>query len=263
MNRPTLLVTRPQPQADAWVVRLSALGVDAAALPLLAIAGAPDPAALGQAWASLSTQELVMFVSPNAVQQFFAHRPAGLAAAAWPAHCLAGSTGPGTASALVAAGVPLAAIISPPSEAGQFDAEALWQVLRPRRDWDGASVLVVRGEGGRDWLADSLRAVGATLNFVAAYRRVLPEWCLAEHALLARSLATPQDHVWLFSSSQAVRHLQQMAPDANWSNSAAIATHPRIAEAVAKNGFARVHLAPPTPEAAASALTRSIQSWPP
>ena len=63
MNRPTLLVTRPQPQADAWVVRLSALGVDAAALPLLAIAGAPDPAALGQAWASLSTQELVMFVN--------------------------------------------------------------------------------------------------------------------------------------------------------------------------------------------------------
>ena len=36
---PHLLVTRPQPQADAWVARLQALGLAASAFPLLGIDG--------------------------------------------------------------------------------------------------------------------------------------------------------------------------------------------------------------------------------
>ncbi len=261
MSTPTLLVTRPQPQADAWVARLAELGVTAVALPLLAIAGAPDPTAVAENWRGLAAQDLVMFVSPNAVQQFFTCGPDD--GPAWPSHTLAGSTGPGTASALAAAGVPPALIVSPPVEAGQFDTEALWQALQPLRDWAGARVLVVRGDSGRDWLADALHRAGATLTFVTAYRRVVPDWQPVEHDLLAQALAAPLGHVWLFSSSQALRHLQQIALGADWSASRAIATHLRIAEAVTKAGFAQVLQVPPTPQAVASALTRSIQSWPP
>lgn len=261
MSTPTLLVTRPRPQADAWVARLSELGVTAVALPLLAIAGAPDPAAVAEAWRGLAAQDLVMFVSPNAVQQFFSDLSADQAA--WPSHTLAGSTGPGTASALAAAGVPPALIVSPSAESGQFDTEALWLALQPMRDWAGARVLVVRGDGGRDWLADTLSDVGASLTFVTAYRRLVPDWQPSEHALLAQAQAAPHGHIWLFSSSQALRHLRQIAPDADWSASLAIATHPRIAEAVSTAGFGQVLQAPPTPQAVASALTRSIQSCPP
>ena len=261
MSTLTLLVTRPQPQADAWVARLSTLGVSAVALPLLAIADAPDPAAVAETWRGLAAQDLVVFVSPNAVRQYFACRPAD--GHSWPSHTLAGSTGPGTAGALADAGVPLALIVSPPAEAGQFDTEALWQCLQPRRNWAGASVQVVRGEGGRDWLADTLHSAGATLAFVTAYRRVLPDWAPAEQAMLSAALAAPHDHAWLFSSSQALRHLGQFASGADWSASRAIATHPRIAEAVKRAGFAQVLEAAPTAQAVALALTRSIQSWPP
>ena len=42
-----VLVTRPQAQADDWVARLQALGLDAVGLPLLGIA--PPPTAEGHA----------------------------------------------------------------------------------------------------------------------------------------------------------------------------------------------------------------------
>ncbi len=257
-----LLVTRPQPQADEWLARLSTLGVEAAALPLLAISAAPDPAAVARSWRGLAARDLVVLVSPSAVQQYFAQRPSD--APAWPDRLLAGSTGPGTASALAAAGVSPALIVSPPAELGQFDSQALWRCLQARRrDWAGASVLVVRGEGGRDWLAEQLRGVGAGLDFVTAYRRVLPAWQAAEQQRLAQALAAPQGHVWLFSSSQALRNLRLLAPAADWSASRAIATHGRIADAATRAGFGQVLEALPTPQAVASALTRSIQSWPP
>ena len=66
-----LLVTRPQPQADEWVAALRGAGFDAAALPLLDIVPAENPAALRAAAAQLPALTLVVFVSPNAAQRFF------------------------------------------------------------------------------------------------------------------------------------------------------------------------------------------------
>lgn len=119
--RPRLLVTRPQPQADEWVDRLQALGLDAVALPLLAIDGPGDEGAVRAAWQRLAGPQppaLLMFVSPSAVLRFFALRPAGQA---WPAGVLAAAPGPGTGRALEQAGVPAAAVLTPPEAAGRFD----------------------------------------------------------------------------------------------------------------------------------------------
>jgi uroporphyrinogen-III synthase len=221
------------------------------------------------AWAALSRQRLVMFVSANAVSAFFAARPAG---ANWPSSTLAGATGPGTSAALRAHGVDAAAIVEPPREAAQFDSEALWQLLSGR-DWRGASALVVRGEDGRDWLAEQLSGRGATVSFVEAYRRVLPRLGADERRRLDDALAQPGANAWLFSSSQAIDHLGQLAPGADWSPACAIATHPRIAARAAALGFGTVLEASPRVEAVAavwtrqlrarSSETRSIQSPPP
>ncbi|MEK8048970.1 uroporphyrinogen-III synthase [Ideonella sp. DXS22W] len=246
-----VLVTRPQPQADEWVGRLQALGLPASALPLLAIGDAPDAAAVRAAWATVPSRTLVMFVSPSAVERFFAQRPD---AAVWPATVWAGSTGPGTARALRTAGVPAAAIVSPPEADGRFDSEALWRCLQPRRDWQGGSALIVRGEGGRDWLADTLRAAGAQVAFVEAYRRGAPVLDAAQQARLAVALDRPAAHAWLFSSSEAVGHLPQLAPGADWSTSLALATHPRIAASAQALGFGLVRQVSPSPEAVADAL---------
>lgn len=253
-----VLVTRPQPQADDWVARLAELGIDALALPLLAIGDAPDPAAVSAAWQGLAQRALAMFVSPSAVERFVAARPA---AAPWPPGTLAGSTGPGTARALRDAGVPPQCIVSPADDAPRFDSEALWALLRPRFDWHGRRALIVRGEGGRDWLAGQLRAAGATVDFVEAYRREPPRWTAAQRGALEAARARPAAHLWLFSSSEAIGQLAALARRADWSTSTALATHPRIAEAARRAGFGRVHEVAPAPQAVA-ALTRSIQSPP-
>lgn len=252
-----VLVTRPQPQADEWVDRLQALGLDAAAFPLLGIEGPADPSTVPAAWDALPALRLAMFVSPSAVERFFALAPAGRT---WPPGVLAGGTGPGTAGALAAAGVPAASIVCPGPDSERFDSEALWKLLRNRADWASARVLIVRGEGGRDWLADTLRAQGASVQFVEAYRRVAPRPDAAAQALLAQALARPEAHVWLFSSSEAVHHLPPLAPQTDWSAAWALATHPRIAQAARDIGIGRVDAVTPSPEAVAAHLTRSIQS---
>ena len=251
-----LIVTRPLDQAQSLVAELRATGVDAVALPLIDIAAAADPLPLQRAWRDLPALDLLMFVSANAVQHFMRLRPPGQT---WPEALLAGSTGPGTSAALRAAGVPEALIVEPLGQV--FDSEALWERLR-QRDWQGRRVAVVRGEGGRDWLAEQLGRCGARVEFVAAYRRGLPRLDAAAQALLDAALALPQQHLWSFSSSQAVAHLRLLRPAANWSGCAAVAPHPRIAEALRGLGFGQVRLVPVGAAALAASARggRPIQS---
>lgn len=251
MPAPRVIVTRPRAQAVGWVRSLCEAGVDAVALPLIDIAPLEDPAPMHAAWSSLAACALVVFVSPNAVRHFFDARPAG---ATWPAAVRAGSTGPGTSAALREAGLVSAQIVEPPPDM-PFETESLWAAVSGEA-WAGRRVLVVRGEDGRDWLADTLRGAGASVGFVAAYRRSAPAMPLAadEQAVLDAAVADPSQHVWLFSSSEAVRHLQQIAPAHGWSAARAIASHPRIAAAARQAGFGRVDEATPTVPAIVRAL---------
>lgn len=248
-----LIVTRPRAQAEGWVRELQALGQTASALPLIEIASLDDPAPLRQAWLQLDRRALVMFVSANAVLHFFAAAPPGRR---WPGGVLAGSTGPGTSAALRAAGVPAALLVQPDASEQPYDSEALWARLAGH-DWAGRSVLVVRGEDGRDWLAETLRSRGATVDFVAAYRRRPPALGVGEQHLLQQALQAPHAHLWLFSSSEAVGHLRALAPAADWSRSAAVASHPRIAQAAQAAGFGRVERALPS----AAAVAALVRSW--
>ncbi len=250
-----LVVTRPQPQADAWVAQLAARGWPALAIPLLAIEAAAEAGPVLAAWQALADKALVMFVSPNAAARFFALRPAHCA---WPADALAAGTGPGTHQALLAAGVPAAQICSPgmqdPAYGGPFDSEALWQGLAGR-DWAGRQTLIVRGQGGRDWLADALRQRGASVHFVEAYRRTGVVLDGPARRRLQAVLDAPASYLWLLSSSQAVGHLPALAPPGQaWVAHQALATHGRIAAAALALGFGRVGLCDPTPDAVVRAL---------
>lgn len=230
-----VIVTRPAAQGQAFVVALQALGVEAVNLPLIGIAPAPDPAAVQAAWHRLPALALVMFVSANAVNRFFAERPPS---APWPALTLAGSTGPGTTAALRAAGVPADNLVEPGPD-GPFDTDTLWLQLAAR-PWAGRRVLVVRGEAGRDWLAAQLREAGAQVDFVAAYCRLAPAFDGPAAAVLAAALDEPQVHCWHFSSSEAIAHLVAACPGTDWAPARALATHPRIAQAARRHGFGRV-----------------------
>ena len=251
-----ILVTRPAREAAVWVEQLQTRGLQATALPLIEIGPVADTRTRDACLAQLQSLEVhhydaVMFVSANAVQFFL---PPGMA---WPQHrpVRAWSPGPGTARALLARGVPPGVLDSPPEQAGQFDSEALWQIVAPQVR-PGHRTLVVRGQDGpaspqgqgrghgRDWLARQLQAAGGEVDFVAVYARYAPRWDAPRQAL-ARAAAR-DGSVWLFSSSQAVQHLQQCLPGLHWQAARAVATHPRIADTARAAGFGVVRLSRPT-----------------
>ncbi|HEU4458571.1 MAG TPA: uroporphyrinogen-III synthase [Methylibium sp.] len=262
-----VLVTRPIEQAQGWVERLRAAGFDAEALPLIGIEPVADARPVVAAWQALGGQASLMFVSANAVAQFFAAKPAG---SGWPPGVRAAAPGPGTAAALRAAGVPAAAIVEPAADAAQFDSESLWAVLSRQGPWRGRSVLVVRGASdsageahspdgqGREWLAERWREAGAEVASLAVYRRSAPVFDAAQARCWDGALDAPAQHLWLFGSSEAIGHGEAIARRAgrsdDWHRSAALATHPRIAERARACGFVEVFEAPPTFGAVLQAL---------
>lgn len=243
-------------------------GLQAEALPLITIETLPVSPALQQAWREINSYAALMFVSGNAVQAFFESNRAPAHSSKAPAatdliadHGLRYlAPGPGTVTALLAAGVPESAIDAPALDAGQFDSEALWAVVAAR-PWQGRRVLIVRGQSegaepagaGRDWLAQQLVAAGALPEFIAVYRRSAPQFTPQQCRTMAD--AAVDGSVWLFSSSEAVGHL----PPRDWSRARAVATHPRIAQAVRAAGWGVVAESRP----ALADIVASIESMQP
>ncbi|MBG6077695.1 uroporphyrinogen-III synthase [Polaromonas sp. CG_9.11] len=262
MTTARVIVTRPEPDAGLWVQQLVQAGISAEAFALIDIAPlseAADVQALNYAWQALDDYAACMFVSGHAVTHFFKQKmPLAQVVRAQaaidnvasgefpgiPPHLRFMAPGPGTVAALRAAGVPAAQIDAPAADAHQFDSEALWQVIGAR-DWQSRRVLVVRGQSagaekpssGRDWIARQWQDAGASVDFVGVYQRRPP---LLTDAQVARARQASADgSVWLFSSSEAVAHLLRLAglQGMNWHRARAIATHPRIAQAVCAAGW--------------------------
>lgn len=249
-----VVITRPAQESHTWVQSLQDQGWPVTVLPLIDIGEPTDPKALAlldhhrQACWVLNA---LMFVSAAAVRHFFASGVSAPPAGEWRTRFWA--PGPGTAQALALAlralGVGEDRIDSPPADAPQFDSEHLWPVIGPQLA-PGDRVLVVRGHSagaqdaapetlwagtGRDWLIRRCEAVGATVQTCVAYERRAPLWSAPEHDS-AQAAAAP-GHLWLFSSSEALVHLRQLQPATDWAGAAALATHPRIADAVRAAGF--------------------------
>ena len=269
-----VIVTRPVLDAGEWVQQLQHNGFAAEALPLIEIAAASSAAsrqAITQAWQGIGSYAACMFVSGNAVRFFFeqkmapAHDSRGLPAInnvasrefePLPPNLRFMAPGPGTAAALLAAGVPSGQIDTPPLDADQFDSEALWKRVG-QRDWQGRRVLIVRGvtgqdgqdgqssqapalSSGRDWLSRQWGAAGCGVDFLGVYERRAPVW-RPEQVQRAR-LASADGSVWLFSSSEAVHHLAAMPAlqGVDWHRAVAIATHPRITATARNMGWGKV-----------------------
>lgn len=194
-----VVVTRPLAQAGALAQAVAALGRPVEVLPLLEIAPVGDPAPLRAALAALEDYALVAFVSPNAIDAAFAHL------ARWPARVAVAVVGEGSRAALARHGVAGPGYtIHSPRDSAHSDSEHLLLSLDPAA-FAGRRVLIVRGDGGRELLADALRAAGATVETVAAYRRGTPVLTPALAARLRVLLAQPND--WIITSSEALRGL--------------------------------------------------------
>lgn len=252
-GRPSVVVTRPQPEADAWVAALHERGWPALALPLLTVAEPADPAeqqALAQARDGWWRFDALMFVSGAAVQHFFADGRVAMPPDS--CHTRFWAPGPGTANALAKAlalvGLAADRIDSPPSDAAQFDSEHLWPVVADQMG-PGRRLLIVRGRSagaqsgelpgsGREWLLRQCQAAGAQVSACVAYeRRVCPP---DDSPQAPWREAVQQGAVWLFSSSESLGALAPLGASVNWSRCTALVTHPRIGQAAQALGFARV-----------------------
>lgn len=248
-TRPRWILTRPAEEAARWQQALSPGGAAVVSWPLIDIIAVPQRAPLQEALSQWDQWAAVMFVSRAAVQHLMALRA--------PDHAWGRTrcwvTGPGTQQALQVAGVPPELVDAPDAQAGQFDTEHLWQVVRHQVP-AGARVLVVRGteaeawqqDGqGRDWLSHQLANTGVHVQTLASYMRSVPVWDAAQCAQARQ--AAHDGSIWLFSSSQALKNLQVLLPLQDWGQARALVTHPRIAQTARALGWGVVRTSRPAP----------------
>lgn len=230
-----VLITRPAGQAAALVAGVRALGGQATHVPFLRITPVSDPA-LAQVASRLTTYRAVLFISANAVQSSWT---ALTKAGPWPAAIPAATVGPGTARLLREQGVQQVLL---PDQ--RFDSEGLLALpfFAPAHCQAQAFALI-RGEGGRDLLAQSLRARGARVDEVACYQRMLNPAAVPDLHRLFNMAAVTAPSLLIVSSSESLQRLMQETP-------ALLATqlrrlpmlvpHQRIANVATSLGFNRV-----------------------
>lgn len=245
MTERLVVVTRPRRQAGPLADAIAALGRTPVVLPLLEIAPLADASALRAALANLDRYALVAFVSPNAIDAAFAH------VGAWPAAVAIAVVGAASRAALARhPGLAPATRIVSPLDAAHSDSEHLIEALEHELGLQalrGRRVLVVRGDGGRELLPDALRAAGAEVETVTAYRRAVPALTPALAAALGPLLASPND--WIITSSEALRGLVDLAGRletpltvADLQHQRLIVPHARIAQTARALGFGQVTL---------------------
>lgn len=194
-----VLVTRALHQAGKLSDGLRALGAEAVEVPVLEIVAPESYAPLDDALQHLDRYEWLILTSSNTLHTV------GVRAARF------------GVNAANADGLHVAAIGSATAEAARHDglrvdvvpesyvAESLVESLRGQVA--GKRVLLARAAVARDVIPDALRAVGAIVDAVDAYRNVLPE---AAPEQLRRAVAEGLDAA-TFTSSSSATHLAEAA----------------------------------------------------
>ncbi|MFZ1941389.1 MAG: uroporphyrinogen-III synthase [Terracidiphilus sp.] len=224
-----ILVTRAAHQASKLGDALRALGAEPVEVPVLEIGPPENLAPLDAALRKLATYDWLIFTSANAVRAV-ADRPKEQGAALQlPKSTRIAAIGAATANAVEQIGLKVDLIPdSYVAESLVRDLLQNWQevsghdfsrakseslksgALAPEGSLRGLRFLLARAAVARDVIPDALRAAGAQVDVVDAYRNVLPEE--APQKLLA-ALAGPINAA-TFTSSSSVTHMAEAAKKA-------------------------------------------------
>jgi uroporphyrinogen-III synthase len=205
-----IVVTRPREHGEALVERLEALGAVASVVPLISIERLEDDAELS-ALVEQGDHDWIVFTSANTV------RAVGPALRRVRARIAV--VGPATERALRDAGV------EPSFTPEVFAAREIVAGLEPL---DGASVLLPQSGIAESLLADELRARGASVDAVEAYRTVTRDASESELADLRTA-----DAIVLMSGSAA----RSLAQQGGAGPALVACIGPRTAEAAAEAGL--------------------------
>ncbi|MDI9777312.1 uroporphyrinogen-III synthase [Pseudomonas putida] len=232
MSHWRLLLTRPEEDCAALAQSLAVAGVASSCLPLLAI----EPVALAdeQRWqlAGLAQYQAFIVVSKPAARLLLGQlQDAGLQAppAGW------FTVGEATAAVLQCAGLQ----VTFPKQGDDSEALLALPGLRQAIAAPETRVLIVRGVGGRELLAERLAEQGASVEYLELYRRCLPAY---PAGTLMRRIEAERLNGLVVSSGQGLEHLQQMA-GADWPQVARLplfVPSPRVAEQARAAGAQQV-----------------------
>lgn len=194
-----VLVTRAPHQAGRLSEGLRARGVEPVEVPVLEIVGPESYEPLDDALRHLDRYDWIVMTSANTVRML-AERAAALGVAvAQPVGLKVAAVGSATAEAARLLGYDVT--LTPES----YIAESLVESLRGKVE--GKRVLVARAAVARDVIPGALRAAGAEVDVVEAYRNGTPEGAAEQ---LRRAVEAGLDAA-TFTSSSSVTHLAEAA----------------------------------------------------
>jgi uroporphyrinogen-III synthase len=158
----SVLITRPATQAQAFAEAVQDAHGRPVSFPALEILGPANKATAQTALARLSQADLAIFTSANAVRYAFPLLPEHI-----PLDLPIAAIGSATAAALEQVG--LAPTITPqqPTSEGLLALPELQQVADQH-------ILIIRGDGGRTTLHQTLSTRGASVHYAEVYRRQCP-----------------------------------------------------------------------------------------
>ncbi|BBE80387.1 uroporphyrinogen-III synthase [Phytobacter diazotrophicus] len=158
-----ILVTRPSPAGEMLVSRLRALGQVAWSFPLIEFTPGRELNTLPERLSALGEDDMVFALSQHAVT--FAHAHLQQTHAYWPLQPRYFAIGRTTALALhTASGIEVRYPLD------QEISEVLLQ-LPELQNIQGKRALILRGNGGRELLGETLVARGAQVEFCECYQR--------------------------------------------------------------------------------------------
>ena len=220
-----IAITRPIDQAKKLSALITEAGGTPILFPLIEITPLNDYSQFEADISDINDYDWAIFISSNAVQNGMPR----LVKVGIPASLKFAAIGPVTASELQSFGVK--GVLIPKD---RFDSESLL-ALPEMTNVFSKKILIVRGVGGRDVLAETLKARGAQVTFAECYQRINPQ---TNCDLLAQLWTDKKLHGIVVTSSEAMRHLLDLAGDTDWlRNITLFVNHARIAELPLQMGF--------------------------
>lgn len=211
-------ITRPTGQATKLTKLIQEAGGTVIPFPLIEITALDNYTQFENVIVDIADYDWILFISSNAVQNSMPR----LLKHSIPATLKFAAIGPTTAQSLNEFGIKDVLIPE-----GRFDSESLLS-LPEMQNMQGKKVMIIRGIGGRDVLANTLKSRGADITFAECYQRVNPQSHCDD---LAQAYQNGQLHAIVVTSSEAMRHLIKMAGESDWLAHITICVnHARVAE---------------------------------
>lgn len=209
----TILVTRARRQAGRLSEELRARGATVLEIPAIEIVPPESYAALDAALRSLSQYQWLIVTSANGAQAFAERMAAVGVDSRKMTHVQIAAVGSGTAQALRDAGFEVS--VTPREYVAESLLEALGEQTRNQR------VLLARAAVARDVIPEALRAQGAAVDVVDAYRTVIP----VESVTAIRTIVAPGEpapDAATFTSSSTVTNFLALLREAGVTRPAAM-----------------------------------------